>query len=230
MTRILIVATSHAAMGDTGKPTGLWFEELATPYWAFIDAGAEVTLASIAGGAVPIDANSLAGEIAPSVARFQADAGAMARLNASVAIADIDPAEFDGVFLPGGHGTMWDLPDSAALIGVIETMWADGKAVAAVCHGPAGLVNVKDAAGQPIVAGRQFSCFTNSEERAVGLYDAVPFLLEDRLQQLGGRFSGAPDFAPHAVRDGQLVTGQNPASSEEVARLTLVAARERIAA
>jgi putative intracellular protease/amidase len=227
MTKILIVTTSHARMGDTERSTGLWFEELATPYWAFRDAGAEVTIASIQGGQVPIDATSMEGEIAESVRRFQADETAMAQLRGSLPVADASIDDFDAVFLPGGHGTMWDLPDSAALIALIESAWASGKAVAAVCHGPAGLVNVKGANGQPIVAGRRVSAFTNSEEEAVGLVDAVPFLLETRLRELGGDFGGAPDFQPYAVRDGQLVTGQNPASSEEVARLTLAAVRER---
>jgi putative intracellular protease/amidase len=221
MTKILIVTTSHARMGDTGKATGLWFEELATPYWAFRDAGADVTIASIAGGPVPIDATSLEGEIAASVARFRDDARAMAGLQASIAVADLDPGDFDAVFLPGGHGTMWDLPDNPGLIRLIAAIWAAGKPVAAVCHGPAGLVNVRDAAGRSIVAGRRVSCFTNSEEAAVGLADAVPFLLETRLKALGGRFEAAPDFAPLAIRDGQLVTGQNPASSAAVARLML---------
>jgi len=221
MTKILIVTTSHARMGDTGKATGLWFEELATPYWAFRDAGADVTIASIAGGPVPIDATSLEGEIAASVARFRDDARAMAGLQASIAVADLDPGDFDAVFLPGGHGTMWDLPDNPGLIRLIAAIWAAGKPVAAVCHGPAGLVNVRDGAGRSIVAGRRVSCFTNSEEAAVGLADAVPFLLETRLKALGGRFEAAPDFAPLAIRDGQLVTGQNPASSAAVARLVL---------
>lgn len=227
MTKILIVTTSHAKMGDTGKPTGLWFEELATPYWSFRDAGAEVTIASIAGGPVPIDATSMEGEIAASVQRFQADDEAMRQLQNSLPVTDARIDDFDAVFLPGGHGTMWDLPDSAALIALLEAAWASGKAVAAVCHGPAGLVNVKDADGKPIVAGRRVSSFTDSEEKAVGLVDAVPFLLETRLRELGGDFSGVADFQPYAVRDGQLVTGQNPASSEKVAQLTLEAVRER---
>lgn len=227
MTKILIVTTSHAKMGDTGKSTGLWFEELATPYWSFRDAGADVTIASIAGGKVPIDATSMEGEIAESVRRFQADAEAMRQLEHSLPVAEARVEDYDAVFLPGGHGTMWDLPDSGALVRLLEAAWTGGKAVAAVCHGPAGLVNVKDADGRPIVEGRRVSSFTDSEEKAVGLVDAVPFLLETRLRELGGQFDGAPDFQPFAVRDGQLVTGQNPASSEEVARLTLEAVRER---
>jgi putative intracellular protease/amidase len=225
MTRVLIVTTSHARMGDTGKKTGLWFEELATPYWAFRDAGADVTISSIAGGQVPIDATSMEGEIAESVTRFQADAAAMRQLESSVAVAGLSAEAFDAVFLPGGHGTMWDLPDNADLIRLLESAWAQGKIVSAVCHGPAGLVNVRDAAGQPIVAGRRVSSFTNSEEAAVGLADAVPFLLETRLAELGARVEKASDFQPYAIRDGQLVTGQNPASSAEVARLVLDAAR-----
>lgn len=225
MTRILIVTTSHARMGDTGKPTGLWFEELATPYWVFRDAGAAVTLASVAGGPVPIDATSMEGEIAESVRRFQADPDAMRQLTESVPVAALAAQDFDAVFLPGGHGTMWDLPDHAALTRLLEDAWAQGKTVSAVCHGPAGLVNVRDQDGRPIVAGRRVSSFTDSEERAVGLAEAVPFLLESRLVALGGQFDKAPDFEPFAVRDGQLVTGQNPASSAEVARLMLEAAR-----
>lgn len=227
MTKILIVTTSHARMGDTGKTTGLWFEELATPYWVFRDAGAEVTIASIAGGPVPIDATSIEGEIPASVARFRDDAQAMAGLQASLPVADARADEYDAVFLPGGHGTMWDLPDDRALIALLEATWAAGKPVAAVCHGPAGLVNVRDPDGRPIVAGRRVSCFTNSEEAAVGLAETVPFLLETRLSVLGAEIQTAPDFQPLAVRDGQLVTGQNPASSEEVARLTLAAADAR---
>jgi putative intracellular protease/amidase len=225
MTRILIVTTSHARMGETGKLTGLWFEELATPYWVFRDAGAAVTLASIAGGSVPIDATSMEGEIAPSVTRFEADAEAMRQLGDSVPVDTLRAESFDAVFLPGGHGTMWDLPEDAGLVRLLEAAWAQGKIVSAVCHGPAGLVNVRDREGRPIVAGRRVSSFTDSEERAVGLADAVPFLLETRLVELGAIFEGAPDFQPKAVRDGQFVTGQNPSSSAEVARLVLEAAR-----
>lgn len=226
--KILMVLTSHAAMGDTGKPTGVWFEELATPYYAFVDAGAQVDVVSIQGGRVPIDPRSLkpAGENEASVDRFLKDAGAMRKIEASLKIDQVSAQGYHAVFLPGGHGTMWDLPNSSALAGLLSTAWANGKVVAAVCHGPAGLVNAKDEAGRPIVAGRRVSAFTNSEEDAAGLTETVPFLLETRLRDLGARFEGGPDFTPYAVRDGRLVTGQNPASSEEVARLTLEAVRE----
>lgn len=223
--KILMILTSHAVMGDTGKPTGVWFEELATPYYAFIDAGAQVDIASIQGGKLPIDPRSIqpAGENAQSVERFLKDAVAMEKIETSPSIEGLSVADYDAVFLPGGHGTMWDLPESKDLATLISRAWSDGKVVAAVCHGPAGLVEAKDAEGNPIVAGRRVSAFTNSEEDAVGLTDAVPFLLETRLRKLGARFELGPDFQPYAVRDGRLVTGQNPASSYEVARLTLEA-------
>jgi putative intracellular protease/amidase len=226
--KILMVTTSHASIGDSGHPTGVWFEELTTPYFAFIDAGVEVAIASINGGKVPIDPGSLkpAGENPASVDRFLKDTTAMRKIDTSLKIDDLSADDYAAVFLPGGHGTMWDLPNSAALAQLLSRAWINGKVVAAVCHGPAGLVNAKDAAGKPIVAGRRVSAFTNSEEQAAGLTKAVPFLLETRLRELGGRHESGPDFQPHAVRDGQLVTGQNPASSEAAAHLTLEAIRE----
>lgn len=226
--KILMALTSHAQLGDTGKPTGVWFEELATPYYAFVDAGAEVDIMSVAGGEVPIDPRSLkpAGENAPSVDRFLRDASAMMKIKSSARIESADTSYYDAVFLPGGHGTMWDLPASAALAKLIGTLWDSGKVVAAVCHGPAGLVNVQDRNGRSIVEGRRVSAFTNAEEEAAGLTGTVPFLLEMRLRELGARFEAGPDFKPLAVADGNLVTGQNPASSELVAKLVM----ERLAA
>ena len=226
--KILMVLTSHGAMGDTGKPTGVWFEEVATPYYAFVDAGAQVDVVSIQGGKVPIDPRSLkpAGENGVTVDRFLKDASAMRKIEVSLKIDQVTARGYDAVFLPGGHGTMWDLPKSGTLGDLLSTAWRSGKVVAAVCHGPAGLVNAKDETGRPIVAGRRVSGFTDSEEEAAGLTNTVPFLLEARLRKLGARFEGGPDYQPYAVRDGRLVTGQNPASSEEVARLTLQAISE----
>lgn len=223
--KILIILTSHAAIGDTGKTTGVWFEELATPYYEFVDAGAKVDIISIDGGKVPIDPGSLKpkGENEPSVERFLADQNAMDAIEASGNVTDIAPETYDAIFLPGGHGTMWDLPASEALAALLSKAWSEGKVLAAVCHGPAGLVNVKDADGKPLVSGRRVAGFSNAEEKAAGLDKAVPFLLESRLRELGGEYASGPDFQPFALRDGKLVTGQNPASSQETARLTLEA-------
>ena len=230
--RVLMILTSHATMGEGGEPTGVWFEELATPYYAFRDAGAEVRVVSIEGGPVPIDPRSRKqkGENPASVERFLADAYAVRSIEFSAKVTDVSAAGYDIVFLPGGHGTMWDLPRSEALTRLVSEAWQGGAVVSAVCHGPAGLVNARDPAGRPIVQGRRVSAFTDSEERAAGLTEKVPFLLETRLRELGARFEGGPDFQSFAVRDGRLVTGQNPASSAEVARLALEAARDRTAA
>lgn len=220
--RILIVATSHAKVGDTGDETGLWLEELTTPYYAFLDAGAQVDIASTAGGAIPIDPKSLSAEDQPeSAKRFLADEAASAKFRQSLRVEDVSAEPYAAVFLPGGHGTMWDLPTSAALATLISRAFADGKVVAAVCHGPAGLLNATDQSGGPLVAGRRISAFTNSEEEAAEMSDKVPFLLESRLRELGARYESGPDSQPFAVRDGRLVTGQNPASSGQVARLLL---------
>lgn len=225
---ILMILTSQATMGDDPRPTGVWFEELSTPYYAFIDAGAQVDIASIAGGKIPIDPHSLeaTGKNPPSVERFLKDEAALAKLEGSLKIDKVTPRGYAAVFLPGGHGTMWDLPGSPRLAELLSAAWAEGKIVSAVCHGPAGLVNVKDANGRALVAGRRVAAFTNSEETAAGLTDKVPFLLETRIRGLGANYQSGPDFQPFAVRDGKLVTGQNPASSGEVARLVLQAIRE----
>lgn len=226
--KILLILTSQATMGDDPRPTGVWFEELSTPYYAFVDAGAEVDIASIAGGRIPVDPHSIqpAGSNPASVERFLRDKAAMAKLEGSLKIDDVSAGGYSAVFLPGGHGTMWDLPGSARLADLLSGAWAGGKVVAAVCHGPAGLVNVKDADGRPLLAGRRVSAFSNSEEAAAGLTDKVPFLLETRIRELGARYEKGADFQPFAVRDGRLVTGQNPASSERVAELVLQAVEE----
>lgn len=217
--RILMIVTSNARMGDTGKPTGLWAEELAAPYYALADAGAEVVLASPAGGPAPIDPGSLKpqGENDAIVERFLADQALQARVKATARAADMDATQFDAVFLPGGHGTMWDLPNDAGVTRAVEQAWAGGKLVASVCHGAAGLVTAKRPDGESIVKGLKVNSFTDSEETAVGLADVVPFLLESRLRALGGQFVGTADWQPFVVRDGQLITGQNPQSSARVA-------------
>lgn len=223
--RILLVLTSHAVKGSTGKPTGVWLEELAAPYYIFLAAGFEVDIASIAGGKVPLDPGSVEGEQPECVIRFLADEQAMHAITASRSLEGISAAGYDAVFLPGGHGTMWDLPQSQELASLLGDAWTGGKVVAAVCHGPSGLVSARDASGRPIVAGRNVTGFSNSEEDAVALTDVVPFLLETRLTELGGVYTRGPDFQPFALRDGRLVTGQNPASSEKTAELTIEAIR-----
>ncbi len=231
--RILMVTTSHAAMGDTGKPTGVWLEELAVPYLRFLDAGAEVTVASIQGGKIPVDPRSTpsTGPEAPVVERFLADPTAARTLEHSVPIESLDATRFDAVFLPGGHGAMFDFPVSLALAHAVSRAWTSGRVVAAVCHGPAGLLRAVDSDRRPVVAGRRLTAFTNAEEEAVGLTKAVPFLLQTRLESLGAKVETAPNFQPFAIADGRLVTGQNPASARTAADLTLTAianVRERL--
>ncbi len=222
---ILIVATSAATMNSSSRPTGVWLEELTTPWYAFRDAGATVTLASIAGGAIPIDPNSLkpAGENEASVERYLTDEAFQRQVADTPCFETLDANTFDALFLPGGHGTMFDYPAHTALADLITRLQVAGKVIAAVCHGPAGLVSARKADGSPLVAGRRVTAFSDSEERAIGLDQAVPFLLEQRLQQLGAHYESAPDFAPHAVRDGNLITGQNPASAEPTAVLVMEA-------
>ncbi len=226
--KILMILTSQASMGVGGAPTGVWFEELSTPYYAFVDAGIDVEIASPEGGRIPLDPHSLrpSGRNPPSVERFLQDEAAMQKIGAASKVDGLNVEGYAAVFLPGGHGTMWDLPQSQALAELLGKAWTDGKIVAAVCHGPAGLVNVKDAAGRPLVAQRRVSAFTNAEETVAGFTNTVPFLLESRLRELGARYESGPDFLPYAVRDDQLITGQNPASSEAVALLVLAAMRE----
>ncbi|WP_132253338.1 type 1 glutamine amidotransferase domain-containing protein [Methylobacterium segetis] len=233
--KVLIVATSHAELGSSGHRTGVWLEELATPYYALLDGGADITLVSIRGGEIPFDPRSLPAEAGggpgeepaerqetpASVGRFLADAQALQVSRNSPALGSVNPAAFDAVFLPGGHGPMWDAATDDTLAQVIGSMFEGGKVVAAVCHGPAGLVRAQRADGRSIVEGRQVSAFTNTEEDAVGLTNVVPFLLEDRLKELGARFERGPDWQSFSVQDGNLITGQNPQSSEQVSRHVL---------
>ena len=221
--RILMVVTSQATMGDTEIPTGLWLEELAVPYLRFTDAGADVTVTSIHGGKVPVDPRSTppTGPEAPVVERFLADPATARFLGKSLPLESVDATRFDAMFLPGGHGTMFDFPVSTALASALSRAWSAGRVLAAVCHGPAGLVSAVDSDGRPVVAGRRVSAFTNAEEEAVGLTRAVPFLLQSRLESLGARVETGPSFQPFAIADGRLITGQNPASARKVADLTL---------
>ncbi|WP_265499874.1 type 1 glutamine amidotransferase domain-containing protein [Paracoccus beibuensis] len=225
MPKALIILTSHDTLGDSGKRTGFYWEELAASYWILSDAGYRVEMASIAGGKPPADPSSEADDaVTAEVRRFWADDAAMHRLEHTERVEDVEVSGCDIVFLPGGHGTMWDLPTSEALGALLARAWKAGAVVGAVCHGPAGLLSAKLSSGAPLVEGRRVAGFTNAEEDAVGLSDTVPFLLQEQLKAQGARFECGPDWQPFVVSDGKLVTGQNPASSAEVARLMLQAA------
>lgn len=221
--KILIITTSHTNLGNTDKKTGLWLEELTTPYYAFLDAGASVTVASIQGGPVPIDPESekAEGENSPSVERFRSDAGAQKAVANTPSINDVNASTYDAVFLPGGHGTMWDFPQSDRLCQIISETLVQGRVVSAVCHGPAGLISAKTATGDSVVKGRKVAAFTDAEESAVGLTATVPFLLESKLRELGADIHKAGNFEACAIADGNLITGQNPMSSERVAQKVL---------
>ena len=225
MPKALFILTSHDTLGDTGKPTGFYWEELAAPYWILSDAGWQIELASIKGGKPPADPSSAEGDaMTDEVRRLLADEAVMNKLENTTKVEDVEVSGCDIVFLPGGHGTMWDLPNSKALGDLLGRAFEKGAVVGAVCHGPAGLLSARLASGDPLVHGRRVAGFTNSEEDAVGLSDVVPFMLEDQLKAQGGHHQKGPDWQPFAVADGNLVTGQNPASSAEVARLMLKAA------
>ncbi|HET8817047.1 MAG TPA: type 1 glutamine amidotransferase domain-containing protein [Pseudidiomarina sp.] len=216
--KILMILTSHSELGDSGHKTGFWAEEFAAPYYAFKDAGAEITLASPNGGQPPIDPNSQQADAQTNATvRLFEDEAAMDQLATTLKLSEVDAKDFDAVFYPGGHGPLWDLVDNKESIRLIENFWQQDKPVAAVCHAPAVLVNAKASSGEPLVKGRKVSGFTNSEEEAVGLTTVVPFLLENRLRDLGGDYQKVADWQPLAVVDGRLITGQNPASSEAVA-------------
>lgn len=217
--KILMVLTSHDRLGNTGKKTGFWLEEFAAPYYTFLDAGAEIVLASPAGGQPPLDPKSDLPEFQTGLTRrFRTDPDARDRLARTVRLDTVKAEDFDTVFYPGGHGPMWDLAESPVSIALIEAFERAGKPVGFVCHAPAALRHVRAANGKPLIGGRRITGFTNGEEAAVGLTDVVPFLIEDEFKALGGLYEKGPDWAPHVVTDGGLVTGQNPASSEDVAK------------
>jgi len=223
--KILMIVTSNAQIGNTGKPTGFWAEELAVPYYAFLDAGAHVVLASPVGGPIPLDPGSVKpkGENDSVVERFLVDADLKARMQTTVKVAETEGSKFDAIFFPGGHGTMWDLPTDAGVTRAVEAAFEAKKYISTVCHGAAGLVTAKRADGQSIVKGLRVNSFTDAEEIAVGLEGVVPFMLETRLRELGGHFESAENWTPFVVQDGQLITGQNPQSSALVAQALLQA-------
>jgi putative intracellular protease/amidase len=221
---ILMVLTSHAELGNTGRKTGFWLEEFAAPYYVFKDAGATLTLASPLGGQPPLDPKS--DEAASQTAathRFKSDTAAQSALADTVKLSTLNASSFDAVFYPGGHGPLWDLAEDAASIALIDAMTAAGKPVAAVCHAPGVLRHARTPGGASMLEGKNVTGFTNTEEEAAGLSKVVPFLVEDMLKEQGGKFSKAADWQPHVVVDGHLITGQNPASSEAGAHALLAA-------
>jgi len=222
MKKILIVLTSHDRLGDTGQKTGFWLEEFTSPYYVFKDAGAAVTLASPAGGQPPIDPKSdELGAQTETTRRFLQDSAGQRQLAGTLPLASVRIADYDAVFYPGGHGPLWDLANDAASIALIEAALSSGKALGLVCHGPGALLKARGADGQPLIAGRKVTGFSNSEEAAAGLSAVVPFLIEDEFQRLGGHYQKGPDWQSHVVADGRLVTGQNPASSDATAKVLL---------
>jgi putative intracellular protease/amidase len=221
--KILLIVTSHAQLGATGQPTGFWLEELAAPYLELTRAGAEVDIASPRGGEPPADPKRLGPQ--DSVTDFLADAAATHKLRHTRRLEAVTET-YDAYFVVGGHGVLWDLAADAALQRLLGKAFDDGKVVAAVCHGPAALIDVKLRDGWPLVKGRRVAGFSNEEETAVGLDKVVPYLLQDKLEERGGHYRRGPMWAPFAVRDGRLVTGQNPASSTATARETLAALAE----
>ena len=220
--KILMVLTSHNKLGDTGAKTGFWLEEFAAPYYVFKEAGAEMVLASPRGGQPPIDPKSDDPSAqTDATRRFKTDSATQSVLATTVRLRDLTAVDFDAVFYPGGHGPLWDLTDDPASITLIEAMLAAGKPVAVVCHAPGVLRHVKTTAGESVVKGKAVTGFTNTEEKATGLTDVVPFLVEDMLKKNGGNYSKAADFQPYVVTDRLLITGQNPASSGPAARTLL---------
>ena len=226
--KILMVLTSHDQLGNTGKKTGFWLEEFAAPYYVFKDAGADVTLASPKGGQPPLDPKSHeAGSETEATRRFAQGRQAQQALADTVLLSSVSHEEFDAVFYPGGHGPLWDLAEDQDSLTMIQSMDAAGKPVAAVCHAPGVFRHAKLHNGRPLIEGKRVTGFSNSEEEAVGLTKVVPFLVEDALKQCGGQYSKGPDWSSYVVVDDNLVTGQNPASSEEAARTVLKLLKEK---
>lgn len=219
--KVLMVLTSHERLGDSDHKTGFWLEEFAAPYYVFKDAGCAITLASPGGGQPPLDPRSDDPEArTPATERFRQDPAARDALATTVKLEDLQPDNFDALFYPGGHGPLWDLAENGESIALIEAFFSSGRPVGAVCHGPAVLRHAFSA-GEPLVRGRNVTGFSNSEEEAIGLTSVVPFLVENMLRNNGARYSCAENWQAHVVCDGHLVTGQNPASSEETARALL---------
>ena len=214
MKKVLIVLPSHDQLGNTGQKTGFWLEEFTDPYYKFIDSGYEVTIASPRGRKPPVDPKSTQKENqSESTQRFERDKSAQVKLENTLVLSQVSANDYDTLFLPGGHGPMWDLSSDENMKKIVEDFYSDKKIVSAVCHGPAGLLQATDRNGNSILKGKKITGFTNNEESAVGLTKTVPFSLENRMKELGGKFEKGQDFKPFIVSDGQLITGQNPKSA-----------------
>ena len=220
--KVLIVLTSHSDLGNTGEKTGFWVEEFAAPYYVLADAGAQLTIASPKGGQPPVDPKSEAPDAQTSATkRFYGDHDLVDKVAHTIKLSEVNEADYDAVFYPGGHGPLWDLSTDGTSVALIENFYRNNKPVAFVCHAPAALVNVKAPNGEPLVKGKDVTGFSNSEEKAVKLTAVVPFLLQDEMKKLGGNYSSGPDWGVYVKQDGLLITGQNPASSEAAAKALL---------
>lgn len=226
--KVLMVLTSHDELGDTGEKTGFWLEEFAAPYYAFLDAGTDITLASPKGGQPPLDPKSdLPDAQTADTERFKKDPGAQAKLATTQLLSQVRAQDYDMIFYPGGHGPLWDLAESDESKALIEYALRSNRPVGLVCHAPAVLKIVKGEDGEPVVRGRKVTGFTDEEEEAVGLTDVVPFSLEQTLKEQGAKFDKADTFAQNIVSDGLLVTGQNPPSSAATAEALMRVAAEQ---
>lgn len=216
--KILFVLTSHDELGTTGEKTGFWLEEFAAPYYRFLDAGADITLVSPAGGQPPVDPKSQLPDFQTgSTRRFEQDLTLQEKLASTGKLAEVTADDYDAVFYPGGHGPLWDLTNAPDSIALIERFYQQGKPVSAVCHAPAVLLKALTQNGEPLIKGKKVTGFSNSEEVAVQLEEVVPFSLEDELKKKGGIYTQGPDWSSYLIQDGLIITGQNPASSEAVA-------------
>ena len=213
--KVLFVLTSHDKLGNTGEKTGFWIEEFAAPYYNLLDKGVDITVATPNGGKAPIDPNS-EGEDAQTedTKRYYKDEAAQKVINNTVKLETLNAENFDAVFYPGGHGPLWDLAEDKTSISLIEAFNKQHKPIGFVCHAPAALKNVKNENGEPLVKGKKVTGFTNTEEEAVQLTNVVPFLVESMLKENGGIYSKTDDWGVHVLKDGNLITGQNPASNK----------------
>ncbi len=222
MKKVLFVLTSHGSLGNTGHKTGFWIEEFAAPYYALLDKGVNITIASPKGGQPPVDPKSDEPESGtPATERFKKDAEIQKKLANTLLLSDVKEADYDAVFYPGGHGPLWDLAEDKYSIKLIESFYENNKPIAAVCHAPAIFKHTKNKMDAPLVSGKKITGFSNEEEDAVQLTKVVPFLVEDMLKANGADYSKVANWQPYAVQDGRLITGQNPASSELVAEKLL---------
>ncbi|WP_298548132.1 type 1 glutamine amidotransferase domain-containing protein [uncultured Aquimarina sp.] len=220
--KVLLITTSHNQLGNTGEKTGVWLEELAGPYFKYLDAGAEIVIASPKGGSIPLDPKSELPEWQTDFTRrFNQDNKALNAIHNSLKVSDINPSEYDILFFPGGHGPMWDLGDNPEIAKIVSTFNHQDKPIGLVCHGVVALKGIKTKNGTPIVKGRRLTSFSNTEEEAVGLTDVVPFLLETELINEGAIYRKGEDWSEYIIEDGNLITGQNPQSSVLTAQKTI---------